>query len=83
MKNTCEQLKQELEDLEDKKKDFDLELEKAIQTGNFEKVRELITHKKQEPEPVVEKQITIKGKVKTVSRKKSQGNLNAAQQYDI
>ncbi len=41
MKNTCEQLNQELQDLEKKKKEFDLELEKAVRTRDFERAKEL------------------------------------------
>ncbi len=41
MERNCEQLKQDLSDLEQKKQEFDLELEKAIQTGDFERVRQL------------------------------------------
>jgi len=40
MKN-CEQLKEDLESLKKKKEYFELELEKAIQTGDFERVRQL------------------------------------------
>jgi len=39
--NTCEQIRQEYEDLKSLKKEFDLEYEKAAKTGNFEKAKEL------------------------------------------
>jgi len=42
-----------------------------------------ITHQKEEPEPVIEKQVVIKGKRKTLLREKPKGYLNVAQQYEF
>lgn len=43
MPNSCEQIKTEYENIKTLKEEFDLEYQKAVETGNLERVREMRT----------------------------------------
>ena len=55
MPNTCQQIKQEYQDLKTLKKEFDLEYTKALKTGNLNKARILKTRLEQKRDALTEK----------------------------
>ena len=55
MTNSCEQIKTEYENLKTLKEEFDLEYQKAVETGNLERVREMKVELEQKRDALQEK----------------------------
>ncbi|MBU4367367.1 hypothetical protein KKC49_00675 [Patescibacteria group bacterium] len=66
MTNSCEQIKTEYENLKTLKEEFDLEYQKAIETGNLEKVREMKAELEEKRDALQEKLFVSPEKAKEI-----------------
>ena len=69
MTNSCEQIKNEYENLKTLKEEFDLEYQKAVETGNLERVREMKAELEQKRDALKEKLFVFSEKAREIMGK--------------